>query len=196
MCIPPTRNLWRVLAMVPVVLAARPQVAHADNNDNATGAGDNAAGAGDNAAGDTSAAGAGTVGNPAAALGAIAELNRKALDDYDNLNFDDAKTKLKNALALCDRNGLGSDPVRAQTYLNLGVVLLASEAQHRDVAIANLRRAIQIQADIKLPERLANPEVQQAFVEAQTAVRGTQATRAPAATGGAADTKHPPVVRR
>ena len=195
MCIPPTRNLWRVLAMVPVVLAARPQVAHADNNDNATGAGDNAAGAGDNAAGDTSAAGAGTVGNPAAALGAIAELNRKALDDYDNLNFDDAKTKLKNALALCDRNGLGSDPVRAQTYLNLGVVLLASEAQHRDVAIANLRRAIQIQADIKLPERLANPEVQQAFVEAQTAVRGTQATRAPAATGGAADTKHPPARR-
>ncbi len=114
----------------------------------------------------------------------VAELNRKALDDYDNLNFDDAKAVLKNALALCDKNGLGSDPVRAQTYLNLGVVLLAADAQHRDGAVANLRRAIQIQADIKLPERLANPEVQQAFVEAQTSVRATQSTQAPASTGG------------
>ena len=76
-------------------------------------------------------------------------------------------------------NGLGSDPVRAQTYLNLGVVLLAADAQHRDVAVANLRRAIQIQPDIQLPERLANPEVQQAFAEAQAVgARHARATRA------------------
>ncbi len=137
MSILPTRSFERVLVVVVVVLAARPLAAHADADVAAE-------------------AGAG----PGSAATTIADLNRKALDDYDNLNFDDAKTALKNALALCDRNGLGSDPVRAQTYLNLGVVLLAADAQHRDVAIANLRRAIQIQADIQLPERLANPEVQ------------------------------------
>src|SRR5581483_624867 len=103
-----SRTLWRVLAVVAVVLAARSSVARADDTATAAGAGDTA--------------------DPAAE---IAALNRKALDDYDNLNFDDAKAALKNALALCDRKGLGSDPVRAQTYLNLGVVLLASEAQHR-----------------------------------------------------------------
>jgi len=178
----PTRNLWRLLALVAVVLMARPPVARADDNDTVADKVDSAGGE----------RVPGTAGNPGAALGAITELNRKALDDYDNLNFDDAKAKLKNALALCDRNNLGSDPVRAQTYLNLGVVLLAADAQHRDVAIANLRRAIQIQPDIKLPERLANPEVQQAFVEAQTAVRAAQATRTPAPAGGATDAKHPP----
>jgi hypothetical protein len=166
--------------MVAVVLAS--SVARADDKDTVAVAGE-------------ASVGAGPAADSASPVAEIAELNRKALDDYDNLNFDDAKTALKNALALCDRNGLGSDPVRAQTYLNLGVVLLASDAQHRDVAVANLRRAIQIQPDIKLPERLANPEVQQAFVEAQGSVRATQATRAPAPTGGATDTRHPPARR-
>ena len=133
-----------MFALVAVVLTARPPVARADDNDSATGAGD-------------TAAATATPADQAAAVAQIAELNRKALEAYDNLNFDEAKTALKNALALCDRNGLGTDPVRAQSYLNLGVVLLASDAQHRDVAVANLRRAIQIRPDIKLPERLARP---------------------------------------
>lgn len=174
-----TRSLWRVFALFAVVLTARPPVARADDNDSAAGAGD-------------TAAATATPADRAAAVAQIAELNRKALEAYDNLNFDEAKTALKNALALCDRNGLGTDPVRAQSYLNLGVVLLASDAQHRDVAVANLRRAIQIRPDIKLPERLANPEVQQAFVEAQVSVRATTAT---APTGGATDARHPPAGR-
>ena len=159
---------WRVFAMVALVLDARPVVARAEAGD--------AAGVGQ-APANTGEAGA------SSAVAEVNELNRKALDDYDNLNFDDAKAALKNALALCDKNGLGSDPVRAQTYLNLGVVLLTADAQHRDVAVANIRRAIQIQADIRLPERVANPEVQQAFSEAQAAVRAEQATRAPAPAG-------------
>jgi hypothetical protein len=179
----PSRSFWRVSAVVAVALAARSSVARADDKDTVAAAGE-------------ASVGAGPAADSASPVAEIAALNRKALDDYDNLNFDDAKTALKNALALCDRNGLGSDPVRAQTYLNLGVVLLAADAQHRDVAVANLRRAIQIQADIKLPERLANPEVKQAFAEAQSSVRATQATRAPApTTGGASDAKHPPARR-
>jgi hypothetical protein len=160
----------RVFAMVAIVLVARAPGARADDGD-AAGNGDPAANA-----------------DASSAVAEVTALNRKALDDYDNLNFDEAKNALKNALALCDKNGLGSDPVRAQTYLNLGVVLLAADAQHRDVAVANIRRAIQIQSDIRLPERVANPEVQQAFAEAQAAVRATQATRAPAPTGAATGT--------
>jgi hypothetical protein len=115
------------------------------------------------------------------AIASIERLNHKALEDYDNLNFDDARTGLKAALALCDRNGLGSHPVRARTYLNLGVVLLAADAKHRDVAVAHFRRAIQIQADIQLAERIANPEVQQAFAEARASVEAERINaRAPA----------------
>ena len=71
--------------MVAVVLTARPPVARADDRRRPRVAGD------------------GSPADPAAAVAEIAELNRKALDDYDNLNFDEAKTALKNALALCDR---------------------------------------------------------------------------------------------
>jgi len=173
---PITRSLWRALAVVAVVLVARPQAARADDNDTVASAGE-------------PSVGAGPAADSATAAAEVSELNRKALEAYDNLNFEDAKTALKNALALCDRNGLGSDPVRAQSYLNLGVVLLASDAQHRDVAVANLRRAIQIQPDIKLPERLANPEVQQAFIEAQASLRATKATRSPVS---GPDVGHPP----
>src|SRR6266700_5101362 len=74
------------------------------------------------------------------AIAQILELNRKAVNDYDNLNFDEARTELREALALCDRHNLGNHPVRARTYLTMGVVLLAADAAHREVAIAHFRR--------------------------------------------------------
>jgi hypothetical protein len=112
------------------------------------------------------------------ALSQVLELNRKAINDYDNLNFDEARAELKEALALCDRNGLGTHPVRARTYVNLGVVLLAADAAHREVAIAHFRRAFQIQPDVQLPARMANPEVAQAFAEAKRGMAADPATRA------------------
>jgi hypothetical protein len=110
-------------------------------------------------------------------LATILELNRKAINDYDNLNFDEARADLKEALALCDRNALGNHPVRARTYVNLGVVLLAADAAHPEVALAHFRRAFQIQPDVQLPVRLANPEVTQAFVSARP--RGPTPTPTP-----------------
>src|ERR1051325_245033 len=71
------------------------------------------------------------------AVAQVLELNRKAVNDYDNLNFDEARAELREALALCDRNNLGNHPVRARTYVTMGVVLLAADAAHRDVAIAH-----------------------------------------------------------
>jgi hypothetical protein len=106
----------------------------------------------------------------ASVLANITALNRKALDDYDSLNFDEARSGLEAALALCDRNGLESHPLRAQTYLNLGVVALAADAGHPEVAAAHFRRALQIQADVRLSERVANPDVQRAFAAAKADV--------------------------
>jgi hypothetical protein len=117
----------------------------------------------------------------AGAIASVEQINRKALEDYDSLNFDEARSGLKTALALCDHSGLGSHPVRARTYLNMGVVLLAADAKHREVAVAHFRRAIQIEADIQPAKRVANPEVQQAFAEARASVEADRtSTRAPA----------------
>ncbi len=160
----PIRSLWRVSVMVTIALLAPTAVVYAQ--------------------GDAAEKGQAA---PEDAVASVVELNRKALAEYDNLNFDEAKNQLKSALALCDRNGLGNHPVRAQTYLSLGVVLMAADAQHRDVAVAQFRRAIQIQPDIRLSERVANPEVQQAFAEAQSAARAALlAARPPAAAAGPA----------
>jgi tetratricopeptide (TPR) repeat protein len=120
-------------------------------------------------------------------LAQILDLNRKAINDYDNLNFDEARTELKEALALCDRNGLGTHPVRARTYVNLGVVLLAADAAHREVAIAHFKRAFQIQPDVQLPARVANPEVAQAFAEAKRGMAADPAARSAATPGATAE---------
>lgn len=120
----------------------------------------------------------------------VVAINRKALDDYDNLNFEEAHTALQSALALCAGNGLGHHPVRAQTYLNLGVVLLAADAKHPDIAVAQFRRALQIQSDIRPAERVANPEVQQAFAQAKAEVDADTA-RSRQLTGATIDDPRP-----
>lgn len=120
-----------------------------------------------------------TAGRPAA--DEIADLNRRATDEYESLNFDKARQTLMVALEACERAGLTRHQVAAEAHLLMGVVLLAGGAKQSADAAAEFRRAIEICPSIVVPERLANPEIQQAFAAA--ASRGSQAApRAPAAT--------------
>jgi hypothetical protein len=94
----------------------------------------------------------------------IAKLNKQALDAFDNLNFDQAKGLLEQALSDCDLAGLTNDPVVARTHLNLGMLLIAG-FQQRDRAIDQFKAAMKIQPNITAPAGLFNPEVQTAFDE-------------------------------
>jgi hypothetical protein len=108
----------------------------------------------------------------------IAELNRRATEEYEGLNFEKARETLTAALEACDRSGLSRHPVAAEAHLLMGVVLLAGGAKQSDDAATEFRRAIEIRPSIVVPERLANPEIQQAFAVA--ADRGSKAApRAP-----------------
>src|SRR3954469_14423795 len=78
----------------------------------------------------------------------VAKLNKKALDEYDNLNFEEARKILKDALDFCKEAGLDQHPITARTNLHLGVVLLTGFKQ-RDAAAKYFRRALEIQPDIK-----------------------------------------------
>ena len=102
-----------------------------------------------------------------AVIASITRLNRKALEQYDNLNFDEARQALTEALDLCAKNGLDSHPIKARTLIHMGVVILAGGASQHDEAIKQFQKALLIAADITLTERVANPEVQQAFDEAK-----------------------------
>jgi hypothetical protein len=100
-----------------------------------------------------------------AEVGKITLLNRTAMEEYQNLNFDEAQRLLKEALELATRSGLSQHPIRARTYLNLGIVTLVGLRQ-RDAAIRYFRKALQIEPEIKLNRTLVSPDIRAAFDEA------------------------------
>lgn len=103
-----------------------------------------------------------------AAIGKITLLNREAIEEYRKLNFDEAQRLLDQALDLAAGAGLTQHPIRARTYVTLGMVS-AGGLKRRDVAVRLFRKALQIQPEITLSPELATPDVQVAFDEA---VRG------------------------
>ena len=121
----------------------------------------------------------------AAAIDNITKLNKRALEEYENLNFDRAKKTLTEALELCTKHGLDDHPVKARTYIHLGVVVLGGGITERGEAIKQFQKALAIQPEIKLTSQVANPEVQSAFEEAKataptTADAGDEGAAAPA----------------
>jgi len=102
---------------------------------------------------------------------AIVKLNKEALDAFDALNFDQAKTLLEQAL---DQAGSSQSAAVARTHLNLGMLLIAG-FQQRDNAIEHFKTALKMQPKIVPPPGLFNPEVQAAFDEAKEQVETERA---------------------
>jgi tetratricopeptide (TPR) repeat protein len=119
----------------------------------------------------------------------IKRLNKQALDAYDNLNFDQSKGFLEQALAQADAAGLAKDALAARTRLNLGLLLIAGFQKH-DEAIEQFKMALHIQPAITPTPGLFNPEVQAAFEEAKASVRTESRPNDPA------QGSRPPVAKR
>jgi hypothetical protein len=100
-----------------------------------------------------------------AAVEKVTKLNKKAVDEYQNLNFEEARKLLKSAVEICNQSGLENHPVTARTYIHLGIVTFTGFKQ-RDEAIKQFRKALEVQEDIKLDKILATPEVQEVYDEA------------------------------
>ncbi|HLK90708.1 MAG TPA: tetratricopeptide repeat protein [Polyangia bacterium] len=100
-----------------------------------------------------------------ATVGKITLLNRKAVDAYQHLEFETAVRLLNEALDVSEHAGLMLHPIRARTYVTMGIVTLGGFKQ-RDQAIKYFRKALQIQPEVRLSAGLANPEIQAAFDEA------------------------------
>ncbi len=117
----------------------------------------------------------------------IEKLNKQALDAYDGLSFDQAKTLLEQALAEAQSAGLATTPIAARTHLNLGMVLIAGfqetrgpgRGAQRDEAVEHFRSAFKIQPDIMPPPGLFNPEVQTVFDETKAKVDRERAAEPP-----------------
>jgi len=112
-----------------------------------------------------------------AAVGKITLLNRKAVDAYQHLEFETAMRILNEALDQSERAGLANHPIRARTFVTLGIVSLGGFRQ-RDQAVKYFRKALEIQPEVRLSPGLANPDIQAAFDEAIAAL-GTGTDMAP-----------------
>ncbi|HEY4188276.1 MAG TPA: tetratricopeptide repeat protein [Polyangia bacterium] len=113
--------------------------------------------------------------NPA--IEKITALNKKALDAYNDLEFEESRKLLKQALDLCASAGLDKHPVAARTHIHMGVVLIAAKQQ--DLGIKQFKTAIEIEPEIQVTKALANPEILEAFKAA-----GADATPAGGDSGG------------
>ena len=110
---------------------------------------------------------------PAPALGRdppavtkLIQMNRKALDDYDNLDWQSAKRRLQDALDEGKQSGIESHPIMARTYLHLGAVLLEG-FKDREAAIAAFVNALQIDPEIRINSAMETPAMGAAFAEAK-----------------------------
>jgi hypothetical protein len=106
-----------------------------------------------------------------AAIDKLVQMNKKALDDYDTLEWDAAKKTLLDALVAGKKAGLENHPVMARTYVHLGAVYITG-FKNRDKAIQSFSRALEIDPAIQLSKGIATTEVNDAFGEAKRARGG------------------------
>src|SRR3954468_17914852 len=108
-------------------------------------------------------------GSPAqaqdAVLQKVTDLNKKAVEAYENLDMDEAAKFLRQALELCAAEGLNNHKAKARTHIHLGIVMVAGLKQ-RDRGIQQFKRALEIDPTIKPTKSLVNPDIQAAFEEA------------------------------
>ena len=130
------------------------------------------------------------------ALARVKDLNKKAVDAYENLDLEEARKSLMTALEICATEGLNRHALKATTHLNLGVVLVGG-AKQRDAGTKQFKRALEIDPNIRVPKRLANPDITGAFNDAIREMSGMppSAPEPPATTTappGPAPTAPPP----
>jgi hypothetical protein len=101
-----------------------------------------------------------------AAIEKLVQMNKKALDDYDTLEWDAAKKTLLDALVAGKKAGLDNHPVMARTYVHLGAVYVTG-FKNRDKAIQSFSRALEIDPNIQLSKGIATADVNDAFAEAK-----------------------------
>jgi hypothetical protein len=100
-----------------------------------------------------------------AVLQTVTDLNKKAVEAYENLDMEEAAKFLQEALRLCAKEGLNNHKVKARTHIHLGIVLLAGLKQ-RERGMQQFKRALEIDPTIRPTKSLVNPEIQAAFEEA------------------------------
>jgi hypothetical protein len=95
----------------------------------------------------------------------LVDMNKRALEDYGNADYDSAKETLLAAINAGKRAGLDKHPVMARTYVHLGAVYLVG-MRDRKKALASFGKALEVDPSIKLSKAMSTPELEDALAEA------------------------------
>lgn len=120
----------------------------------------------------------------------VRALNAEAIDSYNNLEFDEALSKLQRAVKLGERNDV-SAKVRALTFMNLGVVNvggMGDNAAGREAFI----KALALDPESKLDPLTSTPEIQAVFGLAKREAEASGASGGEGAGGSKGKIPHTP----
>jgi hypothetical protein len=95
----------------------------------------------------------------------VQKMNKRAMDDYDALEFDSARHTLLEALQLLRGGNLEDSPLFAKTSLNLGIVYI-NGFKDRAHGVQQLVNALKAAPSIKIDATVATPETDEAFAAA------------------------------
>ena len=101
----------------------------------------------------------------------VQRMNKRAMSDYDALEFELARKTLMDAVSLLRQAGLDETPVAAKTYLNLGVVYVAG-FKDRNRGQQQFVQALKINPTLKLDPAVASPELEEVYAAARKQVGG------------------------
>ncbi len=99
----------------------------------------------------------------------MVDLNRRALQEYENSNHDAAKDALLEAVVAGKEAGLAAHKMMARTYLHLGV-LYVEGLDDKEKGLRYFGLALKVRPDIALTPSLATDATTAAFEEAKRAL--------------------------
>lgn len=105
-------------------------------------------------------------------------LNKKAMEDYDALEFDSARQTLLNAVAKLRDAGQDETPTAARIYMNLGIVYIAG-FKDKNRGVQQFVNALKIEPGAQLDPERATPELQEAFDQAVKQAGGGGGSKKP-----------------
>lgn len=108
---------------------------------------------------------------------------KEAMENFDLLEYEEAKKLLGQALSIAKKGRLDKDPIAAQIHVRLGIVQLAG-LQDADAAKASFAAAVAIDPKVQIDAAYKTPDMQKLLEEARGAT-GAGSAAAPA--GGDCD---------
>ncbi len=102
-------------------------------------------------------------------------MNKRAMSDYDALEFELARKTLMDAVSLLRQAGMDESSIAAKTYMNLGVVYVAG-FKDRNRGMQQFVQALKVNSALKLDPAVASPELDEVFTAARKQVGGSGST--------------------